>query len=418
VSSGPDTSTTSSTAARARQGGFAALRDRFFANYIAAYALSMTGMMVRVTAMGYLVYDLTGDPFLLGVMSFAQVAPEIIFGPVAAAVLDRLDRRRLLIVIQVVYIVTLLALMGLLALDVVEFWHLVVIGAVLGTGASFDWPARMALVPTLVERPLLSSAVAINAATFNGARVIGPSLGGWLIGLVGVMWCFGVYALALLPFIAMLVVMPHDRRPVARRSGGSPWSELREGYRYIWEHKPIRAMLTVDIVPIMLGMSYLTMAPAFARDVLHMGSEGLGYLLSGSGFGSLLGTLLVARMSGMRGRGLVVTIGVGLFGVALIAFGLSSTLVAAMGMIIVVGLIYGIYSTMNDTLIQSTVDDDYRGRVSATYSMIWGLSPVGGLIAGTLANFVGVQWAIAICGMLVILYLPYLWFFTPLRTVD
>jgi MFS family permease len=160
------------------------------------------------------------------------------------------------------------------------------------------------------------------------------------------------------------------------------------------------------------------MAPAFARDVLDMGSEGLGYLLSGSGFGSLLGTLLVARMSGMRGRGMVVTIGVGLFGVALIAFGLSSTLVAAMGMIIVVGLVYGIYSTMNDTLIQSTVDDDYRGRVSATYSMIWGLSPIGGLIAGTLANFVGVQWAIAICGMLVIAYLPYLWFFTPLRTVD
>lgn len=378
----------------------------------------MTGMMVRVTAMGYLVYDLTGDPFKLGVMSFAQVAPEIIFGPVAAAVLDRLDRRRLLILIQISYVIILITLMALMALDIVQFWHLVVIGAALGTGASFDWPARMALVPTLVDRPLLPSAVAINAATFNGARVIGPSLGGWLIGLVGVMWCFGVYVLALLPFIAMLVVMPHNRRPVKRTSGGSAWSELREGYRYIWEHKPIRAMLSVDIVPIMLGMSYLTMAPAFARDVLDMGSEGLGYLLSGSGFGSLLGTLLVARMSGMRNRGLVVTVGVGLFGIALIGFGLSSTLVYAIGMVVVVGLIYGVYSTMNDTLIQSTVDDDYRGRVSATYSMIWGLSPVGGLIAGTLANFVGVQWAIAICGMLVIAYLPYLWFFTPLRTVD
>ncbi len=417
MSSGTDTSTTTAPTP-ARQGGFAALRDRFFANYIAAYALSMTGMIVRVTAMGYLVYDLTGDPFLLGVMSFAQVAPEIIFGPVAAAVLDRLDRRRLLIIIQVVYVIGMLTLMALIGLEVVEFWHLVVIGFILGTGASFDWPARMALVPTLVDRPLLSSAVAINAATFNGARVIGPSLGGWLIGLVGVMWCFGVYALALLPFIAMLVVMPKNRRPVARRTGGSPWSELRDGYRYIWEHKPIRAMLTVDIVPIMLGMSYITMAPAFARDVLDMGSEGLGYLLSGSGFGSLLGTLLVARMSGMGGRGMVVTVGVGLFGVALIAFGLSSTLVAAMAMIVVVGLVYGIYSTMNDTLIQSTVDDDYRGRVSATYSMIWGLSPVGGLIAGSLANYVGVQWAIAICGMLVIAYLPYLWFFTPLRRVE
>lgn len=399
-------------------GGFAALQDPFFKKYISAYALSMTGMMVRVTAMGYLVYDLTGDPFKLGLMSFAQVAPEIIFGPVAAAVLDRLDRRKLLIAIQVSYIIGMLTIIALMASDALQFWHLLIIGFLLGTGASFDWPARLALVPTLVDRPMLQSAVAINAATFNGARVIGPSLAGWLIGLVGVMICFGLYAAALLPFIAMLLVMPMHRRPVVQKSGASAWADLREGYRYIWEHKPIRAMLTVDIVPIMLGMSYVTMAPAIARDVLHMESEGLGYLLSGNGIGSLLGTLLVAKMSGMRGRGLVVTIGVGLFGVALIAFGLASSLFLSLSLIVVVGLIYGIYSTMNDTLIQSTVDDAYRGRVSATYSMLWGLSPVGGLIAGTLARYVGVQWAIAICGMMVIAYMPYLWFATPLRDVD
>lgn len=401
-----------------RETGFAALKDAFFAKYISAYALSMTGMMVRVTAMGYLVYDITGDPFKLGLMSFAQVAPEIIFGPVAAALLDRVDRRKLLIAIQIVYIIGMLLLMVLIGTDVVEFWHLVLIGFVMGTAASFDWPARMALVPTLVERRLMQSAVAINAASFNGARVIGPSLGGWLIGLVGVMWCFGVYAVALLPFIAMLVVMPQNRRPVVRANSGSAWSNLREGYRYICGHKQIRAMLSVDIVPIMLGMSYVTMAPAFASDVLDMDSEGLGYLLSGNGIGSLLGTLLVARMSGMRGRGMVVVIGVLLFGAMLIAFGLSSSLLYSVGLILVVGFLYGTYSTMNDTLIQTTVDDEYRGRVSATYSMIWGLSPIGGLISGTLANFVGVQWAIAICGMLVIAYVPYLWLFTPLREVD
>lgn len=404
--------------AHVNQSGFAALNDTFFAKYISAYALSMTGMMVRVTAMGYLVYDITGDPFKLGLMSFAQVAPEIIFGPVAAALLDRVDRRKLLIGIQITYVIGMLLLMVLIGTGVVQFWHLFIIGFVLGTAASFDWPARLAFAPKLVDRPLLQSAVAINAATFNGARVIGPSLGGWLIGLVGVLWCFGVYAVALLPFIAMLVVMPQHRRPVVKPTNESAWSNLRDGYRYIWEHKPLRAMLSVDIVPIMLGMSYVTMAPAFASDVLDMGSEGLGYLLSGNGIGSLIGTLVVARMSGMRRRGLVVVWGVLLFGSSLVAFGLSSALVYSLGLIVVVGLLYGTYSTMNDTLIQTTVDDEYRGRVSATYSMLWGLSPVGGLIAGSLANFVGVQWAIAICGMLVIAYVPYLWFFTPLRTVE
>lgn len=398
--------------------GFAALRDPFFAKYIPAFAISMTGMMVRATAMGYLVYELTGDPFLLGVMSFAQVAPEIIFGPVAAALLDRLDRRKLLIAIQVTYIIGMIALIALMVTDTVQFWHLVVIGAIMGTAASFDWPARMALVPTLVDRPLLSSAVAINAASFNGARVVGPSLGGWLIGLVGVAWCFGLYAVALLPYIAMLLVMPRYRKTPPPVTDGSPWSGLLDGYRYIWNHKQIRAMLTVDIVPIMLGMSYVTMAPAFASEVLEMGSEGLGYLLSGNGVGSLLGTLVIARLSGMRNRGMVVVIGVMLFGFALIAFGLSSSVLYSLGLILLVGLIYGIYSTMNDTLIQTVVDDEYRGRVSATYSMIWGLSPVGGLIAGALATYVGVQWAIAICGMMVLAYVPYLWFFTPLRQVD
>lgn len=393
------------------------MRDPFFAKYISAFSLSMTGMMVRMTAMGYLVYDLTGDPFKLGLMSFAQVAPEIIFGPVAAAALDRVDRRKLLIAIQIIYVIGMLALVALVGTGAIQFWQLVVIGAVMGTAASFDWPARMALVPTLVDRPLLQSAVAINAASFNAARVVGPSLGGWLIGIVGVAWCFGLYAFALIPFIAMLMVMPQNRRPVTHQSGASAWSDLREGYTYIWEHKQIRAMLSVDIVPIMLGMSYVTMAPAIAEDVLDMGSQGLGYLLSGNGIGMLVGTLLVAKMSGMNHRGLVVTIGAGLFGLALIAFGLSSSVFTSISLIVIVGLIYGIYSTMNDTLIQTTVDDEFRGRVSATYSMIWGLSPVGGLIAGSLAKFVGVQWAVAICGMLVLAYLPYLWFFTPLRHV-
>lgn len=401
-----------------RQGGFAAMRDPFFAKYISAFSLSMTGMMVRATAMGYLVYDLTGDPFKLGLMSFMQVAPELIFGPVAAALLDRIDRRKLLIVIQITYIIGMLLLIGLMAADALQFWHLLVIGFLLGTGASFDWPARMALVPTLVDRPLLQSAIAINAATFNGARVIGPSLAGWLIGLVGVMLCFGIYAASLLPFIAMLLVMPMHRRLPVSTSTQSAWADLRDGYRYIWEHQQIRAMLTVDIVPIMLGMSYVTMAPAIASDVLGMGSEGLGYLLSGNGIGSLLGTLLVARMSGMRQRGRVVVLGVLLFGLALIGFGLTSTVLLSISMIVVVGFIYGTYATMNDTLIQSTVDDAYRGRVSATYSMLWGLSPLGGLIAGALARYVGVQWAIAICGLMVLVYVPYLWFLTPLRKVD
>lgn len=399
-------------------GGFAALRDGYFARYLSTFLLSLTGMWVRVTAMGFLVYALTKDPLQLGIIQFLLVAPEIILGPVVAAYLDRLDRRRLLVAIQAVYVVSMGTVAVLVMTGVVQMWHLMVISVATGAAAAFDWPARMSLVPSLVPRDMLRSAVALNSTVFNGSRVIGPTIGGWMLGALGVAACFTTTAVFYVPFLIVLLLMPASRRPVAHISDRSPWADLADGLRYVWQHRPIRAMLTVDLVPVMIGMSYLTMAPAFASDILHDPERGLGLLLAANGIGAFVGALIATRLSVGGRRGLWVNSGVLAFGLMLVGFGQTGSIWLTLPTILVTGLTYACYSTLNDTLIQTMVEESYRGRVSTLYSMVWGLSPIGGLIAGALARWVGLQWSISLSGVIVILYMLYLWFGTPLRHVD
>ncbi|MGC4189840.1 MAG: MFS transporter [Thermomicrobiales bacterium] len=407
-----------------RRGPFSALEVPAFARYWYTLCLSMTGTWVRITAMGVLVYDLTGDEFKLGLISFLQAIPELLVGPVAGAYLDRVDRRKVVIAVQVTMITLMTTVTMLIATDSIQFWHLAIVALVMGIVTGFDWPARLAMAPTLVDRSRLQSAVAINSAAFNGARVLGPTLAGWMIGALGIAFCFGFTAAAAVPFLIVLFTLTTAmmRRPApldeTAKPAESPFATLIEGYRYIWRTPKIRALLSVDIVPIALGMAYSTMAPAIAKDVLHLPDGGLGWLLTANGIGALSGTLLVAMLSGVRHRGRIVIAGIALFATMLIVFGLSNSLWISLPAMLLLGLVFSTYGTMNDTLVQTNIDESYRGRIVAVQTMLWGLTPIGGLLAGTLADAFNVQWAVAINGFLVLCYVPYLWFGTPVRHVD
>ncbi|HYJ12333.1 MAG TPA: MFS transporter [Thermomicrobiales bacterium] len=404
---------------RAEGGALGALKAPRFARFFGGLIFSLTGVWIRITAMGYLVYELTEDEFKLGLISFAQAAPVLITGTIAGSILDRMDRTRIMLVVQVVNVLAMALVAFLVATDRVEFWHLVIIAVVIGSASGFDWPARMSIVPSLVARSRLQSAVALNSAAFNASRIIGPSIGGWLIGAVGLAMCFGFTAAAFVPF--MLVLLTLGSTATARPAGEhqqSGFAALKEGYRYIWRTPRIRGLLSVDIIPLALGISYFTMAPAIARDVLDLGSRGLGILLAANGIGSLSGTIAVAMLAGVRNRGRIVVLGVGAFAICLIAFAMSSSVVLSTMLIMVLGLCTAIYSTFNDTLIQLTVDDAYRGRVLSVYSMMWGLTPIGGLQVGLLSRSIGVQQALAINGLLILLYMVFLWYRTPVRHID
>ncbi len=403
----------------ARDGSLDAFSSRPFALFWSTIVLSLTGVWIRITAQGYLVYDLTNDEFLLGLVSFCQAAPVLIASPLAGAVLDRVDRRRVLLLVQVVQASAVLLLAILTSAGAVRVWHIMVIAVVVGTASGFDWPARLSFMPTLVPREHLGSAVAWNSAAFNGSRVIGPVIGGFVIALVGVAACFYLTAALYLPFVLVLATLTVDRSlPDSPRAAGA-FDDLLEGYRYIWRNGTIRSLLSVDIVPLMFGVTYFTLAPAVARDVLGLGGRGLGVLLAVNGVGSLAGTLGVALVVGRaRRRGRIVVAGVGCFGAVLILFALSSNVILSAALILLLGLVVAVYGTLNDTLVQTLVDDAYRGRVLAVYSMFWGLTPIGALEAGFLANRIGVQAALAINGVLVLAYVPVLLRYTPLRSLD
>jgi MFS family permease len=401
-----------------RPHALSAFQSRPFALFWSTIVLSLTGVWVRITAQGWLVYDLTEDSFLLGLASFFQAAPVLIFSPVAGAVLDRVDRRRVLLTVQLVTCTMMLLLATLVVTDLVRIWHIMAIAVVVGSASAFDWPARLSLVPSLVSRDQLQSAVALNAAAFNASRIVGPVVGGFLIGTVGVGLCFYLNAALYVPFVLVLATLSIDRALPAATQSTSAIANLLDGYRYIWRTPTIRGLLSIDIIPLAFGISYITLAPAVAREVLDLGGRGLGVMLAANGIGSLAGTTLVALFSGIRRRGLIVIVGVACFGTGVVLYGLSSNVYLTIALMLCLGMVAAFYGTMNDTLIQTTVDDTYRGRVLAVYSMFWGLTPIGALEAGFLANLVGVGPALVINGVLVLAYVPILLRFTPVRTIN
>ena len=406
---------------RAEGGPLGALKTPLYRRFWMAMTLSLTGVWVRITAMGYLVYEITDDEFKLGMISFAQAAPVLITGPIAGALLDRIDRRRVLLAVQVVNVLAMIVVTWLVASGNVEYWHLVITSIVVGSASGFDWPARMSIVPSLVNRERLQSAVALNAAAFNSSRIIGPTIAGWLIGLFGLAACFGFTAAAFVPFmivVAGLGVVTAVKKAAPGTSATSGFSDLVEGYKYIWRTPRIRGLLSVDIVPLALGMSYFTMAPAIARDVLGLGSRGLGLLLAANGVGALTGTLSVAMLAQVRHRGRIVIGGVACFSLVLIGFALSSNASLSFVFILLLGMCGSTYATFNDTLVQLQVDNEYRGRVMSVYTMLWGLTPIGGLQVGWLSHSIGVQSALAINGAIILAYAGFLWLKTPVREID
>lgn len=407
-------------------GALAAFGSRPFAWFWPCLVTSLTGVWVRITAQGYLVYDLTDNELLLGLVSFANAAPVLIASPIAGAILDRVDRRRVLQAVQTVQGLSILVLAILVATDRIEVWHVLVVAAVIGFASGFDWPARLATIPLLVDKQQLKSAVALTAAAFNGSRIVGPAIGGLLAGTIGIAACFFLNAALYLPLVLVLAFIPLRAQPLREKAvtttrvsfRSSATGEVAEGYRYIWRTPTIRGLLSVDIVPLAFGISYFTLAPAVAKDVLGLGETGLGILLACNGVGSLAGTLLVALMTGIRRRGRVIVAGVGLFGMTIVLYALSGNVILSCVLIGLLGLIASTYATLNDTLVQTLVDDAYRGRVLSVYSMLWGLTPIGGLIGGAMANVVGVQTALVINGVLVLLYVPVLYRFTPVPRID
>jgi MFS family permease len=362
--------------------------------------VSLIGTWLTRIATGWLVYRLTDDAFLLGVAGFAGQIPTFIVAPFAGVLIDRWDRHRVLVVTQIFSAVQS-ALLAFFALTgTIDVAHVIVLNVMQGLINAFDTPARQAFVVEMIEdRADLPNAIALNSSMVNAARLIGPAAAGVLIAVFGEGWCFAIDALSYLAVIASLVAM--RVKPRARVSTGRRLAdELGEGYRYVAGHAAIRSVLLLLALVSLMGMPYLVLMPMMAKKVLGGGAYLNGFLMSASGVGALGGAVYLARRGGTAGLGRVIALAAAGFGAGLIGFSRSTEIWLSMPMLVFTGFAMIVQMAASNTLIQTQVDEDKRGRVMSFYTMaFFGTTPIGSLVAGGLARSLGAPDTLLVGGL-------------------
>jgi MFS family permease len=371
---------------------FRALQHRNFQLYFAGQLISVAGTWMQVVAQAWLVYQLTHSELMLGIVGFAAAIPSLLVSPWGGVVVDRVNKRNLIVVTQASSMVLAFILAALTFTGLIQVWEIVLLAGLTGIINAFDGPARQAFVVEMVGREDLPNAIAINSMMFNSARIIGPALGGILLATVGTAWCFFINGLSFLAVIGCLLLMRLTPRTQVLEIG-SPWNDLKRGLHYVLLHREIFALLTLALIFSVFGISYNTILPAFIDQVLHAGATGYGVLNAFIGVGAVIGAFIMARYGdrGRRGRWLVTMDLV--FPFILLLFAFNTTFILALGLAVGLGVGFMLVFTCINTLLQTNVDDQMRGRVMGLYTLtFFGFAPFGNLVIGTLSE----QWGMSI----------------------
>lgn len=375
-----------------------ALRHRNYRIFMGGQLISLIGTWMQTVAESWLVYRLTGSAVLLGLAGFANRIPIFLLSPIGGAVADRYNRHRIVIATQAASMVLAAALAFLTLTHLVRIWHLMAIAALLGVVNAFDIPARQAFVVELVAREDLQNAIALNSSMFNGARVVGPAIAGVLVAAVGEGWCFLANAVSYIAVIVGLLIMRVPRAPAAVRPA-SAVAHVMEGFRFVSRSRPIVALLLLLGLISLMGMPYSVLMPIIADQTFHSGARGLGILMGASGVGALLGALSLASRVGLRGYGRTIAFAAIGFGLSLMAFSMVRSLWLGVALLLPVGFAMMTQMAASNTLIQSMIPNELRGRVMAVYSMMFmGMAPIGALLAGSLAGWLGATTTVAAGG--------------------
>jgi len=352
--------------------------------------LSNTGSWMQMLAQGWLVVELADSPTLgplyLGLVGLVRAVPVLALSGVAGAVADRVDRRRLLIVTQIVMGVSALVLGLLVQFKAVHVWHVMVMAAISSAAAAFDAPTRQSMVAQLVSKDDLMNAIGLNSAAFNGPAVIGPALGGIAVGAVGLPACFFINAFS---FIAVLIALTRMTAKPPRRSGNRSgiWQEVAEGIRYVRGNSIVLSIIGLSAVLAIVARPYIQLLPAFAKSVTGGGPKGLGILMAAAGAGALGGSIATALIGIRHGRGLLFLGSAGAAGIALTLFSVTRSLAESASMLLLLGGAIMIFMGMANTLLQTYTPFEMRGRVMSMYTMIFlGFMPLGSWLLGSAAS--------------------------------
>lgn len=357
---------------------------------------------MQTIAQAWIVLEITGSAFWLGVDAFLATLPMILFSLFGGVIADRIDRRYIMIASQILQMASAIALAVLIGTGTVQVWHILILSFWTGSVQALGGPAYQAILPTLVGREHVQNAVALNSMQFNLARMIGPVLAGLALGTLGAVWCFGLNAVSFLPVIAAVLLI---RRPLApqRREPRSVLYEMREGIRFVTHDSAIGGLTVLAFAASFLGMPLITLLPVVARDVFNLGAEGYGWMMTASGAGSLAGALLFAALGHVRSKARLALICQAVFGFAMIAFALSAAVWMSASILLVTGASMLGSVTLISSLVQLAATDDNRGRVMSIFMMFFrGGMPLGNLVAGWMAEAAGVRAALILNGLLLV----------------
>jgi MFS family permease len=377
------------------------LRHRNFQLFFGGQLISLIGTWMDTVAEAWLVYRISHSSLLLGIASFASQIPVFILAPLGGLVADRFNRHKVVITTQVLSMLLAGTLAALTLTNRVTVIDVITLAALMGAVNAFDIPARQAFLVDMVGRGDLMNAIALNSSMFNGARVIGPSIAGILVATIGEGWCFFANAASYIAVIAGLLLMKIDHAPIARTA--SPLEHIAEGFRFVRNTTPIRAILTLLGLVSLVGMPYTVLMPVFATRILHGNARTLGVLMGATGVGALCGALLLASRTELRGLGRLISLSCAGFGGTLIIFSFSRWYPLSVALLVPVGFCMMVQMASSNTLIQAMSPDNLRGRILAVYSMMFmGMAPLGALIAGAAADRITAPWTVACGGALAI----------------
>jgi MFS family permease len=380
------------------KGTFRALSYRNYRLFFFGQGLSLIGTWMQMIALAWLVYRITNSAFLLGLTGFLGQIFIFPFAPFAGVVADRFDRHKIMVTTQTLSMIQAFILAALVFTNTVSIWHIILLNIILGIINAFDMPARQSFVVEMVEKKSdLGNAIALNSSLFNVARLAGPSIAGLVIAAFGEGFCFLLNGISFLAVIFSLLAMRDI--PKRKMKGAHPLRDLKEGIGYAYRFAPIRYLLTMMALISVIGMPYVVLMPVFARDILHGGPETLGLLMGASGIGAVSGALYLASRKSVRGLVNWIAVASFTFGVGLIAFSFSRTLWLSSLVLVVAGFGMIVQMAAGNTILQTIVDEDKRGRVMSLFIMAFiGTMPFGSLLSGVLADNIGVPYTVLLSG--------------------
>ena len=359
--------------------------------------------MIQQLTLGWLVYDLTGSAILLGALSALRMLPFLIFGPVGGVIADRVDRRRLITSLYCLFSIVSFIMGGVVALGMVQVWHLFAFVLITGVMASFLVTVEHTLIPNTVPREELMNAVALDFGAFNTTRVIAPVLGGFLIPLFGA--AGNLFVESVVTACAAFMTYSLRLAPVKASSHkSSVIAHFKEGVGYLWSNSMVVTLMVIALVPALFAMPHQALMPIFQKDVLGIGPEGLGLMTAAPGLGAVAGMLLLASIaSGIMRKGLFLLGCLTLLGLSLIFFSQSASLSLALLALVGVGGFHALFGATKNTMVQLSVPDELRGRVNSLFLLERGLTPAGSFVGGVAAHYFGAPVTITVMGSIVVL---------------